>query len=301
MRKRNKPRLTAAIAGALAMSALTLGSAAQANHHPEGGSSLPHVNMAQVVRAAQLDPYRAGSSGTTGAKRSVKRVQRALRAHLVKKYEPAVDGDYGFQTQNAYARWQRKIGSGSGYHSNGLPGAKDLARLVNGRYAVTHAIHVGKKISFRGAHGVSKTVNKRTAAMIRAAQRRLGKGCKLALEQGSYSTSVAESKKTHAGGGAIDVAVHPEWLCGKTIIQVRNALRKVGFAAWFRDWTGNQHIHANAIADPQMATPAAYPGEYTSLPQIGGWAQGGDGLNTPSPGTIKRELKHTWESYKRAH
>ena len=46
------------------------------------------------------------------------------------------------------------------------------------------------------------------------------------------------------------------------------ALRKVGFAAWFRNWSGNEHIHAVAISDPDMADEIAFPGWF------GAWSAG---------------------------
>lgn len=98
-----------------------------------------------------------------------------------------------------------------------------------------------------------KTLNKRTADMLKRAQQRLGYD--LYVVQGSYNAGgVSASAGTHDGGGAIDVAVPS----GKAAEVVR-ALREVGFAAWHRlpsqgPW--GEHIHAIAIGDPELSSGA---------------------------------------------
>lgn len=146
-----------------------------------------------------------------------------------------------------------------------------------------------------------KTLNKRTADMLKRAQQRLGYD--LYVVQGSYNSGgVSASAGTHDGGGAIDVSVP-----GGKGPEIVRALREVGFAAWLRTpaqgpW--NTHIHAIAIGDPELSSGAkqqvrAY---YAGL---NGLASGGrdDGprldpiptwpikLGTVSANTVARQFK----------
>lgn len=115
---------------------------------------------------------------------------------------------------------------------------------------------------FRG-----KRLNQRTIQMVLAAERLLG-GKQFAITQGSYSTSVAASGSTHAGGGAMDTNE-----AGAGWARAQSVLRQVGFAAWHRTpsqgpW--NDHIHSIALGDP-TASPAAKN-------QMISYKNGGDGL-----------------------
>lgn len=99
-----------------------------------------------------------------------------------------------------------------------------------------------------------------------------------------------------------------------------NALRTVGFAAWYRgakqgfgckrDGQGklicNQHIHAVAISDLDMSTESAFPGVFDAREQIVAWAQGNrqEGLAAAveAPMTLEAPMTQpiqTWERYKR--
>ena len=108
-------------------------------------------------------------------------------------------------------------------------------------------------------------LNGRTIRMLNTAERLLG--ALFHITQGSYSTRVAASGSTHAGGGAMDTNGPRGWNAA-----VR-ALRTAGFAAWHRTpsqgpW--NHHIHSIAIGDPS-ASPAAKR-------QVQSYLRGGDGL-----------------------
>lgn len=102
-----------------------------------------------------------------------------------------------------------------------------------------------------------KTVNVRTAQMLRRAQARLGMN--LTVTQGSYNAGgVAQSAGTHDGGGAVDISVRG--YSYSTVQKVVRALREVGFAAWHRtenqgDWPA--HIHAIAVGDSELSSGAA--------------------------------------------
>jgi len=118
----------------------------------------------------------------------------------------------------------------------------------------------GGRGNFRG-----KTLNARTIAMVLAAEKILGS--RFHITQGSYSTSVAASGSTHAGGGAMDTDGPTGWS------NAVRALRQVGFAAWHRTpsqgpW--GHHIHSIAIGDP-TASPAAKR-------QVQDFLHGGNGL-----------------------
>jgi hypothetical protein len=118
----------------------------------------------------------------------------------------------------------------------------------------------GSAQNFRG-----QRLNQRTIQMLLAAERLLGRVFR--ITQGSYSTRVAASGSTHAGGGAMDTNGPGGWY------KAQNALRKVGFASWVRlpsqgPW--GQHIHSIAIGD-SSASPAAKR-------QVKDFLRGGDGL-----------------------
>jgi hypothetical protein len=118
----------------------------------------------------------------------------------------------------------------------------------------------GSVVNYRGVR-----LNQRTIKMLLAAERILGKT--FHITQGSYSTSVAASGGTHAGGGAMDTNGPGGW---NTAVA---ALRRVGFAAWHRlpsqgPW--GEHIHSIALGDPTASRAAKN--------QMAAFRRGGDGL-----------------------
>lgn len=127
----------------------------------------------------------------------------------------------------------------------------------------------GSARNFRG-----KRLNDRTIAMLLNAERILGS--QFHITQGSYSTSVAASGSTHAGGGAMDTNGPRGWA------NAVRALRLAGFAAWHRTpaqgpW--GHHIHSIARGDSSSSGAAKR--------QVQDYERGGDGLgggasrNTP--------------------
>jgi peptidoglycan hydrolase-like protein with peptidoglycan-binding domain len=280
------------MAGALAVASLAaLAPAADAALPPEGGSSLPAVSMESVLLAAQLDPARPGTGTTGGAKGSVLKVERALRAKglLAKNL---VDGSFGSSTIQAYTAWQQRLGY-SGLAANGLPGKASLTALGKGRFRVVSVVNAGPKVTY-GTKTRSATVNARTRAMLRAAARNLGKGCVLGLSQGSYNAGgVAASAGTHDGGGAVDVSVQE--ICGKNPDRVVRALRTVGFAAWHRfpsQGFDSEHIHAIAVSDPDLSGGAR--------DQVADYYNGKNGLASHAADDGPKVPKRTWEAYKRS-
>jgi TP901 family phage tail tape measure protein len=132
----------------------------------------------------------------------------------------------------------------------------------------------GARRKFRG-----KTLNARTVAMLLAAEKMLG--AQFHITQGSYSTAVAASGGTHAGGGVMDTDGPRGW---NTAV---GALRRVGFAAWHRTpaqgpW--GHHIHSVAIGDPSASRAAKN--------QVADYKRGGDGLGSLSSGLGKNPLNN---------
>ena len=282
-------RAAALIAGAAIASTLMAQSAAASPPRPQGSTTKPAINMSKLLIAAQLDQYRPGNRHTRGAVKSVKRVQRQLRRRGI---GVAVDGNFGAQTMNGYAAWQRRLGF-SGLNASGMPGETSLKRLAGRRFRVTRVVRPGDRRAWSGV-----TLNGRTIRMLRAAGRRVGgRGCVLDATKGSYTGPDSSSQATHAGGGAVDLSIRTR--CGRSIKRVVRALRRVGFAAWYRNWPGNQHIHAVAISDPDMANEIAFPGWFDAREQIVAFAQRKNGLNGATTGKMTRRL-HTWEQFKRS-
>jgi peptidoglycan hydrolase-like protein with peptidoglycan-binding domain len=289
MSMRSTPRLVAALIAGAAIASSLMAQSAAAEPPPEATQTAkPTINMERVLIAAQLDQYRASNGHTAGALRSVKRVQRQLRRRGI---DVAVDGNFGAQTVDGYTAWQRRLGY-SGLDASGMPGETSLKRLAGRRFTVTSIVRPGNRRAWSGV-----TLNVRTIRMMKAAGRLVRRGCVLDVTKGSYTGPDSSSEATHAGGGAVDLSVRT--LCGRSVKRVVRSLRRVGFAAWYRNWPGNQHIHAIAVSDPDMATENAFPGWFDAREQIVAFAQKKDGLSGATTGVMTRPLR-TWEQYKRS-
>ena len=282
-------RAAALIAGTAIASTLLAQAAAASPPRPQGSTTKPAINMERLLMAAQLDQYRPGNQKTRGAVRSVRRVQRQLRRRGIRV---AVDGNFGAQTMNGYAAWQRRLGF-SGLDASGMPGEASLKRLAGRRFRVIRVVRPGDRRVWSGV-----TLNVRTIRMLKAAGRRVGgRSCVLDATKGSYTGPDGSSQATHAGGGAVDLSIRTR--CGRSIKRVVRKLRRVGFAAWYRNWPGNRHIHAVAISDPDMATEIAFPGWFDAREQIVAFAQRKNGLNGATTGPMTRGLR-TWEAFRRS-
>lgn len=250
-------------------------------------AALPAVDMEMVLLAAQVDPPKTGTGITSGAGPHVLEVERALNAKGLLG-SSAVDGHFGTSTISAYASWQQSLGY-SGLDANGLPGATSLAGLGEGRYTVVRPVSAGTRTTSYGG----ERVNARTRDMLAAADAKVG--WSLTLSQGSYSTSDPTSAGTHDGGGAVDLVV--DGLTTTQRWETVRALRTVGFAAWLRTPSQGSwpyHIHAVAVLDPDLSSPAAN--------QIHDYYLGRNGLaghaadDTPS---AYRATFTWWEKYSR--
>ncbi|MGA8246824.1 MAG: hypothetical protein WB797_07960 [Nocardioides sp.] len=143
--------------------------------------------------------------------------------------------------------------------------------------------------SFRGGDPWAKvsvdgeTVDNFTAAALQVAGQEAGTHWHIL--QGSFSTDVAASGSTHAGGGVVDVApTDGDWEGAVT------ALRKIGFAAWIRNVPGHAytgsgaHIHAVLIGDEQMSHQAAL--------QVQDYLNDDNGLEGSAPDDGPRQFVH---------
>ncbi|RFU42103.1 peptidoglycan-binding protein [Actinomadura logoneensis] len=275
---------TVAVANALAVSAGPA-SAAPKPTSPQT-TVLPVVDMEATVLAAQIDPRRADSTLTPGAKDSVLAVEQALQARNLLDAR-WVDGYFGTTTISAYAAFQRSLGY-SGLDANGLPGKTSLTALGQGRFTVARPLTAGTKVQRDGY-----TVDARTQAMLTEAERLLG--FTLVLDQGSYNPGGdPTSAGTHDGGGVVDINV--DGMSADTRTNVARVLRQVGFAAWVRNPTQGDwpwHIHAAAISDTDLASEAQH--------QVGDYYLGMNGLANRGPDDGPRIAIQTWEEYQRTH
>lgn len=271
-------------ASAAALAGLTVPTGAQATGTVTQVIDRPNVNHEAVLKAAQLDPHRTSTTPFPGSKRSVLRVERALRAKglLANRW---VDGYFGSSTTTAWVKWENRVHSSSGpARTNGLPSVYELKRLGTNRFDVTRRVRQGSWVSVDG-----EKVTARTRAMFRKAEN-LSSNMTITQGVGGASASVG----THRGGGVIDIRT---WDTTSTGVTRRvNALRKVGFAAWYRNWPGNQHIHAIAVSDPTIAKAS-----HDNLCQVWQFWKGGSGQSCSSSIAGKNRPWRTWEQYKRTH
>lgn len=112
-----------------------------------------------------------------------------------------------------------------------------------------------------------RMLNQRTYEMLEYAATLYGGVIEItgsAITQGSYTSAVAASFGTHAGGGAVDLSVMSPGtytILEEDIEPLIRALRLAGFAAWYRDfdalYDGSPvHIHAIAIGDRELSLAA---------------------------------------------
>jgi hypothetical protein len=128
---------------------------------------------------------------------------------------------------------------------------EDLARFVaDAVQSLNEPAHDYTRFNRNG-----RTINRRTLLMLKAAEGRLGGELRLAILKGSYVRTGRRGAHPHMGGGVVDLVTdRPEPQCTERAVQ---ALREVGFAAWYRARESDSHIHAVAIGDREM-TPAAW-------------------------------------------
>jgi len=128
-----------------------------------------------------------------------------------------------------------------------------------------------------------ETLNARTLRMLQQATALYdGPGDLLRVTQGSYTSGEATSFGTHTGGGAVDISIRdpadPNQVLWEETDAMVLALRRAGFAAWYRAPGGlgsgsPAHVHAIAIGDRELSAPAI-----EQLVGPGGYFRGLDGL-----------------------
>lgn len=256
--------------------------------------ALPAVDMTALTAAAQVEGYRGNQPGL-GDDPSTRLVQLALTA---KGFRVVADGQFGRTTAAAYTRYQKSLGY-KGVDANGVPGPQSLTRLGQGRFVVTRVVQIGS----RNDRYSGKRVNTRTKLMLAAADAQLP--FSITVTQGSYciltkAGCAKASAGTHDAGGSIDIRV--KGLTTTQRWQTVQAMRSVGFAAWYRVpsqcggcWSA--HIHAIAIGDTDLWQKN---GKTTSRDQVADYYVGRNGLsghardNTP---TAYRVPFTTWERF----
>lgn len=134
------------------------------------------------------------------------------------------------------------------------------------------------------------TFNNKTVAALKWAEKRAGWALEIA--QGSWNKGVGASAGTHDAGGVVDLKVRQ--YTPKQRKKVLRALKRAGFAAWYRRevpglW--GPHIHAVLINDP-TAAPAAKA-------QVQSYLQGRDGLAGNNVDKSWRPRKPVVFNYKR--
>lgn len=146
----------------------------------------------------------------------------------------------------------------------------------------------------KDSSGRPLVVNARTRDMLRAVEAMLQ--TRLTLVQGSYRAGAGASASagTHDGGGVVDIRTWDLPGKGLTPEQVVLALRRAGFAAWFRTKAQgfDPHIHAVAIGDKQL-----HP---TAKAQVEAYYRGRNGLanNGRDDGPRLSKIR-TWPQVKR--
>lgn len=282
-----------AIAAVAALAAATsMGLAGSPAHSaPSEVAALPAVNHERLVLAAQLDPSKPGRGLTAGAEDSVKTVKAALRAKGLLASSDT-DGHFGIATMDAWRAWENRVHTTSNaWSTNGLPSLHELEQLAPNRFSVTRPVQQGSWVVLPQNDAPTQfqdqTVNERTREMFFKAEQIAGN---MTISQGRGGAST--SAGTHLGGGVIDIRVVDA--PSQTSARVA-ALREVGFAAWYRNWDGNQHIHAIAVGDPWVAY-----GAHRSLCQVHQFRFGGEGLScSDSTAGADRPLVW-WEDYQRS-
>jgi phage-related protein len=168
-----------------------------------------------------------------------------------------------------------------------LFGVQGVANFING-FANGGHVPTGSRTSSAGEWDRTtwrgKKFNYHMVRLLQAVEQLTGQT--LRVTQGSFSTSVAASGSTHAGGGAVDLG-WPGPLLGSTLVA---ALRQVGIAAWHRNpsqgpW--NHHIHGIAIGDPTASASARR--------QVQDYFAGGNGLGGKDDGPAVGKDKSLWD------
>lgn len=242
---------------------------------PPGGVSLSHVQKWQVNS-------------------EIATVQAALTHQ---GFSTVADGYFGPGTQASYASFQQSLGL-TGSNANGFPGSSSLSTLGSREGftvtndGVTPAGEVTEdytRITYTSATGA--VINQRSKLMLDRAVVALADSYSWTpyLTQGSYHPGVGSSAGTHDAGGVMDIRVTTMTENGRNLLV--QALREVGFAAWYRTPAEgfDVHCHAVAIGDWEMSPQAE--------DQVQAYFNGLNGLANNGPDTLPSSfpvVKPTW-------
>ena len=233
--------------------------------------------------AAQLDQYRPGNRHTAGAVKSVKRVQRQLRRRGI---SVAVDGNFGAQTMNGYAAWQRRLGLLRARRERHArrdvseaarrpPLQRDPRRaagrpprLERGDAQRAHDPDAQDRGSPRRRPPLRRSTPPRAPTRARTAARR--PRTPAAARSTSASARAAGARSSAWSASCAASGSRPGSATGP----------------------GNQHIHAVAISDPDMANEIAFPGWFDMREQVVGFAQKKNGLNGATTGKMTAPAPH---------
>ena len=259
---------------------------------PAAVTALPVVNHERLVLAAQLDPSKPDRGLTAGAEAAVKTVKAALRAKgLLASTD--TDGHFGRATMDAWRKWEDQVhATANPWSTNGLPSLFELGELAPNRFTLSNEVDQGSWVveaqNDAPADFRNQDLNERTRAMFHRAEQLSGSN--MTISQGRGGSS--QSEGTHLGGGVIDIRVND----APTQTNARlAALREVGFAAWFRNWEDNEHIHAIAVGDPWVAY-----GAHRTLCQVFQFRFGGEGLSCSNSTAGTDRPLVWWEQYQRS-
>lgn len=144
------------------------------------------------------------------------------------------------------------------------------------------------KVKWRGV-----TVDDQTAEMLSELDKLVGPYVTIDPTQGSYSTAVGASAGTHAGGGAVDLAVRQ--LSPFQVNLVVFLARRLGFAAWHRaasegPWAAHIHM-VNKTA--RGLSPSAARQVKSYLNKRNGLANNGPDKHE----SLEAPYESTWASY----
>lgn len=235
---------------------------------------------------------------------SARTLQRALKAAgYLAKSVPEAD-NYGPNTENAVAAFYRAnpaLSSGGGHDPIiGPNGWAELHREAYGGKApatkptptppVTDTVASEPPADYRRVTYGGKRVNVRTQVMLDRARGLMSSSGQFRLTQGSYNSGVSASAGTHDGGGVVDIDTG-----GLNVNATLLALRRAGFAAWFR--TPNEgfayHIHAVAIGDREMSSGARS--------QVADYFRGRNGLANGRADTAPASVGRPYPSWARKY
>lgn len=116
-------------------------------------------------------------------------------------------------------------------------------------------------------------LNRRTQVMIENAERMLAGRARFRITKGSYEHTDERGAHPHQGGGVVDLEVLAEG--SEQIEPAVFALRRAGFAAWYRAEREQPHVHAVAIGDHELSPSATW--------QVRAYFRGRDGRTRSAP------------------